>query len=311
MDNDQTNKTGLVTRVYGAMLAVTTLGFAARIASKVLKRSQVSIDDLLIIWAYILTVGETGMFFYGNNPSQHDLIRDEIDLWIAVKDAGFGRHLATLSPSEVQAFGKRVANTIIAVVVLWYLAITLAGALICLPVKSHWDPHVPAHCGNQYTFDIIAPIPWILTDFAILIAPIPMVWRLHMAIRQRVALGALFLIGGLGPNILGDAVDLATWNILEAHVTVLCACLIASKPAFKALVPDEIISRISPYCSRLMVSLRSKRTSNDTPKAQPPVQYGSQSHLPTNRASYELLETPTPGSKTNPRGDDLYGRQIV
>lgn len=92
---------------------------------------------------------------------------------------------------------QRVANTLIAVVVLWYLAITLAVVFICTPVKSHWDPEIPAHCGNQYLLDVIDPIPWIVTDFAVLLAPMPMIWKLQMATGQRVALGALFLIGGL------------------------------------------------------------------------------------------------------------------
>lgn len=53
MPEERTNKTGLVIRVYGAMLALTTLGLAARIASKRLKRNQILIDDFLILWAYV------------------------------------------------------------------------------------------------------------------------------------------------------------------------------------------------------------------------------------------------------------------
>lgn len=92
---------------------------------------------------------------------------------------------------------QRVANVLIAIVLGWWLAITFAVTFICTPVKSHWDPNVPGNCGNVYLLDIIDPIPWILTDFAILFAPLPMIWRLQMATRQKVAVGALFLIGVL------------------------------------------------------------------------------------------------------------------
>ena len=60
----------------------------------------------------------------------------------------------------------------------WWISITLAAAFICSPIKSAWDPDVQGKCGNQYVLDIIAPIPWILTDFAILLAPLPIVWKL-------------------------------------------------------------------------------------------------------------------------------------
>ena len=59
------------------------------------------------------------------------------------------------------------------------------------------EPRRSGHCGNQRVLDIIDPILWILTDFAILFAPLPMVYKLHIPIRQRLALGVLFLVGGL------------------------------------------------------------------------------------------------------------------
>lgn len=89
------------------------------------------------------------------------------------------------------------ANILMLIVVSWCLMDTLGGALICQPVKSSWDPRIPNNCGNRYIFNIIAPLPWILTDFAILICPLPMVWRLHTATRHKIALGGIFLIGAL------------------------------------------------------------------------------------------------------------------
>ena len=86
---------------------------------------------------------------------------------------------------------------LMAVVTCWWISISFAVAFICSPVKSEWNPDVPGHCGNQYLLNIIDPIPWILTDFAILIAPMPMVRKLHMPTRQKVALAGIFLIGGL------------------------------------------------------------------------------------------------------------------
>ena len=92
---------------------------------------------------------------------------------------------------------RTTALALMAIVASWWISITFAVVFICSPVKSQWNPDVPGHCGNQYLLNVIDPIPWILTDFAILFAPMPMVWKLHMPTRQKVALGGLFLIGGL------------------------------------------------------------------------------------------------------------------
>lgn len=73
----------------------------------------------------------------------------------------------------------------------------LGGSLICQPVKSYWDPNTPGHCGNSYIFDLILPLPWIVTDFAILVAPLPVIRKLHTPTRQKVMLSALFLVGGM------------------------------------------------------------------------------------------------------------------
>ena len=92
---------------------------------------------------------------------------------------------------------RLAAKILMLIVIGWYIAISLAGAFICLPVKSTWDPKVPGHCGNRYILDIIDPLPWIITDFAILVLPLPMVWKLHAPTRNKIALSGLFLVGAL------------------------------------------------------------------------------------------------------------------
>lgn len=94
------------------------------------------------------------------------------------------------------AFRKTVI-VLMTIVTSWWISITFAVAFICSPVKSQWNPSVPGHCGDQYILNIVDPIPWILTDFAILFAPMPMVWKLHMPATQKVALACIFLVGGL------------------------------------------------------------------------------------------------------------------
>ena len=146
-----------------------------------------------------------------------------------------------------------------AIVVAWYLAVVFAASFICLPVSSVWDPSTPAHCGNQKVLQVVTPLPWIITDFAILIAPMPVLRRLHTSRRQKAGLMALFLIGGLTcicscvrystiwypvEDITWDIVPATMWNIVEAYITIICACLLATRPLFMKLIPDKLLARV-------------------------------------------------------------------
>lgn len=98
--------------------------------------------------------------------------------------------------------GFRMATKIIgAIVILWWIGTILADTLICIPVAHLWNPEIPAHCGNKLLLDVIPPIPWIVTDLAILLMPMPMVYKLHVPGFQRLGLAGLFLLGSLyGPE---------------------------------------------------------------------------------------------------------------
>ena len=81
--------------------------------------------------------------------------------------------------------------------ILWWIGTILADNLICIPIKHNWDPDIPARCGNKKLLDILPPIPWIVTDLAILLMPMPMVYKLHLPGSQRLGLLGLFLLGSL------------------------------------------------------------------------------------------------------------------
>ena len=149
----------------------------------------------------------------------------------------------------------------------WWIASVLAYAFICSPVSSNWDPTVPAQCGNQRLLAYIDPLPWIVTDFAILVAPLPVLARLHAPRRQKVGIIGLFLIGGVtcivscvrystlpwpATDVTWTIVPLTIYNTVEVYTSIICACLLATRPLFLKLFPDKLIDRIqrswSQYC---------------------------------------------------------------
>ena len=65
-------------------------------------------------------------------------------------------------------------------------------------IIPQWDRSTNPTCSvNVYAFFIGNAIPNIITDWSLLILPIPYVWRLHQRRAQKVALCGVFGLGGL------------------------------------------------------------------------------------------------------------------
>lgn len=106
-----------------------------------------------------------------------------------------------------------------------------------------------------------ASVPNILTDFILLVTPLPYVWTLNAPTGQRLMLAGIFLLGcfitvvsSLRLSIL-MRVDLASadytwkmkevllWSIVEVDVGLICACLPSLKPAIRLLGLGRLLHR--------------------------------------------------------------------
>ena len=73
----------------------------------------------------------------------------------------------------------------------------IASVCTCQPRRRAWDPTVPGTCINLVVFALAGSALQIATDIAILLLPIPLVWKLKLPVRQRGALIAIFAAGSL------------------------------------------------------------------------------------------------------------------
>ena len=67
----------------------------------------------------------------------------------------------------------------------------------CVPVSGYWNKKIPAKCINDDQFFISSSIVNIITDFFLILLPIPYIWRLHRTTPQKIALAGIFILGGL------------------------------------------------------------------------------------------------------------------
>lgn len=85
------------------------------------------------------------------------------------------------------------------VTLAWMLASSLSSILACQPLAYYWDRSIPGgHCANVITLGYIITLPLdILTNIALLVMPMPLLWKLQMEFWKKVAVTGVFLLGSL------------------------------------------------------------------------------------------------------------------
>lgn len=94
------------------------------------------------------------------------------------------------------AWVVRISWSTMVVIVAWAIATILAGVLVCRPFAYNWDQTIPGgSCGNQVTSFTATGVINLLTDVAVLLTPMPLLYRLQMATYKKVTLIAVFGLG--------------------------------------------------------------------------------------------------------------------
>ncbi len=69
----------------------------------------------------------------------------------------------------------------------------------CSPVAYAWNKSVSDHgkCINVVAYFRWISLPNILTDLVMLVLPLPLLWKLHTSLGQKIGLTFIFVIGSL------------------------------------------------------------------------------------------------------------------
>ena len=100
----------------------------------------------------------------------------------------------------VRVFGTVSAYRVIfwtvgILIVGWCVSINLLALLTCIPVQKAWLPTTPGSCLVTYRAFLGTSISNVVIDVIILIAPVPMLWRLHIETPRKFALIGVFAAG--------------------------------------------------------------------------------------------------------------------
>ncbi|KAI0108737.1 hypothetical protein F4776DRAFT_643591 [Hypoxylon sp. NC0597] len=138
---------------------------------------------------------------------------------------------------------------IAAVMIAWAISCGLASVLQCMPISHTWDPLMREDsCINYGVSLLVSGVINIVTDFAILAIPIPMVLRLQISKQKKWLLIFTFAMGGsaciisiirLAFAIKVGSTDDGSWDDIPAGllsiVELMVGFLAASIPTYRPL----------------------------------------------------------------------------
>lgn len=84
-----------------------------------------------------------------------------------------------------------------ALLVAYFLVAFILAVGGCQPASFFWDKDQKGHCIDEVNFFRWNGIVNMLLDVMVLILPLPMVWRLNLGVRQKLALTGIFMLGAL------------------------------------------------------------------------------------------------------------------
>ncbi|KAF6525274.1 hypothetical protein HZS61_011069 [Fusarium oxysporum f. sp. conglutinans] len=210
---------------------------------------------------------------------------------VAMTHYGLGRHIYTLSPRQIILYLRcfwisivfytyalfaikltflihyyrimSVSNMrwlylgALGFIILWGINQGIGVFLFCIPLQSFWDPHAKGRCFlSRPTMWYVSGVVHIVTDFAIIVMPLPIVWKLQLPRSQKIYLTGIFGLGSLTLAIailrmqwLDPVADMTWWNVTAASWSMAeIVSGITSRIATSAFHPntDALSRRLFP-----------------------------------------------------------------
>lgn len=112
---------------------------------------------------------------------------------MAIKIALFAQYYRLISQTEY-----RIPSLVLAsLVAAWCLGMVFIVVFGCYPVQAAWDLTITDRDCTTASRGIIIGIGNVVTDFILIMLPVPIVWTLKMKTSQKLAVLGIFGIGSL------------------------------------------------------------------------------------------------------------------
>lgn len=294
-------------------VTIATVAVLLRMYTKVFILRALAWEDYVIVLAWLLQVAETvpsGIVTrYGGGTHMWNVqLQTFFDMlyWVNISAVVYGFVVFFIKLSILLQYLRifaptRKGNMFIYVgvhVCIWsnlifYLVETVFEIAICTPRKKIWNPLMTTgHCFSvDATFQATGVFN-VISDFAILILPMPCLWRLRMPLKKKVLMTTIFATGFFAcitsilrtyytwkivqsPDISYDMVPMGMWTYAELSTGIVISCL--------PVIP-KFFQHIGPKLSSVF-TLRSKYTKDSGIEAA--------STTPSDKVRAEKLKLPS------------------
>ncbi|OCK77601.1 integral membrane protein [Lepidopterella palustris CBS 459.81] len=215
-------------------------------------------DDWLCIVGWILSVGYSAtaltMGHFGGGINQWEVPKSQIESFgktVYVTMVLYGP-CAFFIKTSILIFLTRVfapyQRAVMGIYIFigfmlgYYLPVIVIKAMICRPVEVFWDADIKGQCFNQRALILADSCISVLSDLIIFALPLPLASDLHMPLKKKLRVAAVFSAGGLAcvasvirlvdivhngtsPNQTLIFMRVNLWGIAEVNIGLICACL--------------------------------------------------------------------------------------
>ncbi|KAI2923664.1 hypothetical protein CBS147371_1506 [Aspergillus niger] len=275
-----TSFTGQQTTVLGigvAFMAFTSVVIALRVYVRTLLLRAWGADDVLMVIGTILTYGlsiaSIVAAYYGVGKHYSDVhIEDQVPMfkciWATRLLYVLGLCFIKLSllwfylRLETRRFMQWLVYSVIFIVLGVSISSFFVDTLSCIPPSEFWNSTKSGHCmstASQQKFYEVNGILVIVMDILIWAVPIPMLWRVRISLRKKIAVLGVFSVGLLSiaaacvryntvlqlANNPDETYVLAAslnWCGIEAYVAIFCG----STPALYVFVKRYLPQILGP-----------------------------------------------------------------
>ncbi|KAF2437552.1 hypothetical protein P171DRAFT_526782 [Karstenula rhodostoma CBS 690.94] len=162
---------------------------------------------------------------------------------------------------------RNVVRVLAGIIIAWWVASIVQEVRICYPVQTRWE----GTCKGKHSLGsfLILPIPWIVTDWLILLTPLPVLWNSIDARRSRATQVGLLTLFGLGivtccisirrytvqlnmdmHDLTFSLVEPTLWQMIDISTTICCAALPGSTHVLRRMLPVDLLKQAVDWVER-------------------------------------------------------------
>ncbi|KAI9673328.1 MAG: hypothetical protein M1829_004094 [Trizodia sp. TS-e1964] len=259
------NRTAEVVVVSAILLGLAYMAVGLRLLARHIRKARIGLDDygvilsLKIICTTMIAVGIFDGAHFGLGKHSVRIGLDNFEKYLPLGYAFEVLYVVNITTTRFAvlllyrrlfiARSFRIALYTISIFVLaWGITFFFLILLQCVPIPSIYTQE-DGYCLDRAKIFLPSAGIGIAIDFAILILPMPTVWKLEIPRREKFALMGIFLLGGfvciasiVRVPFLADAVgsidptwntlDGTLWSVIEICIGIVCACLPLLRPIF-------------------------------------------------------------------------------